>query len=128
MNPNAFFIIVSFVVVMGVFIITLIKLLGKKKQQEFAEEIIVDYETVMLLLDSKYSTPKDLQKAIDYFFNNYRNWNLSKSQKKNFLFTLCVHVNANSKLILQTQKRLTKLNPQMKNDFEKIVKKAIDMR
>ncbi|PAF48901.1 hypothetical protein BKH41_04545 [Helicobacter sp. 12S02232-10] len=129
MDPNAFFIIVSFVIVFGVFFITLLKLLNKKKQKiALNDDKIIDYNTVMLLLDSRYSTYKDLQRAIEYFFNNYEKWDLNKSQKKNFLFALCLHKNANSKIILETQKKLTDLNENMKNDFEKIVKKAIDIR
>ncbi|PAF45126.1 hypothetical protein [Helicobacter sp. 11S02596-1] len=129
MNPNEFFIIVSFVIVFGVFFITLLKLLSKNKQ-EFAlnNEKPIDYNTVMLLLDSRYSTDKELQRAIEYFFSNYEQWDLSKSQKKNFLFAICLHKKADSKIILETQKKLTDLNTNLKNDFEKIVKRAIDIR
>lgn len=128
MNPNAFFIVISFVVVLGVFLIALLSVLKKKQTPTFKNHKIIDFQTVIILLESKYSTIKDLEKASKYFFENYEKWTLSKSQKQNFLFLLCLHENANSKMILQAQEKLSKLNPKMKKDFERIVKKALDLR
>lgn len=128
MNPNAFFIVISFVVVLGVFLITLLTVLNKKQTPVFKNHKIIDFQTVIILLESKYSTIKDLEKASKYFFENYDKWALSKSQKQNFLFLLCLHEKANSKIILQVQEQLSKLNPKMKKDFERIVKKALDLR
>ncbi|MDO7252618.1 hypothetical protein [Helicobacter cappadocius] len=129
MNPNAFFIVISFVVVLGVFLITLLSVLRKKQNPTLkSQKKTIDFQTVMLLLESKYSTIKDIERASRYFFDNYTKWNLNKSQKQNFLFVLCLHQNTTSKMILQAQEQLSKLNPDMKKDFERIVKKAIDLR
>ncbi|PAF54068.1 hypothetical protein BKH42_02320 [Helicobacter sp. 13S00482-2] len=130
MNPNAFFIVISFIVVLSVFFITLLSVLKKKQNlnPKKNQKKIIDFETVMLLLESKYSTIKDIEKASRYFFDNYNKWKLNKSQKQNFLFVLCLHQNTTSKMILQVQEKLSKLNPDMKKDFERIVKKAIDLR
>ncbi|PAF52058.1 hypothetical protein [Helicobacter sp. 13S00477-4] len=129
MNPNAFFIIISFVIVLGIFFVALVLLLNKKKQKfQTVIEDIVSYETVMLLINSKYSTLKDLEKATKFFFDNYQDWHLSKTQKKNFLFSICVHKSVNSKIIINIQNKLTVLNPQLKEEFEKVVKQAIDIR
>ncbi|PAF46836.1 hypothetical protein BKH46_06375 [Helicobacter sp. 12S02634-8] len=127
MNPNAIFIIVSFIIVFGVFFIALIQL-TKKKSKIPPQEEGIDFDTLMILVNSRYSTYQDLRKAIEYFFAYYQDWKLSRAQKRNFLFAACLHKNTNAKLILQTQKRLSELNPDMRDEFEKIVKRAMDIR
>lgn len=129
MNPNAFFIVISFIVVLALLLIVLLKLPNKKNKETIVvDNSIIDFDSVMMLLDSEYSTTEDLQRAKEYFFNYYHKWDLSKMQKKSFLVALCLHPKTNSKLILSAERKLGEKNPKLKKDFEKIVKQALEFR
>lgn len=132
MDTDAFFIISSFVVVVSVFFVALLILSATKSKPNEIQNYVaidkVDYQTVMLMLDSPYATLEEAQKATDYFFRYYHEWELTKLQKRRFLFALCLNSKVNSKLILLTKRKMIALEPKMKKDIEIVVKRAVDLR
>lgn len=133
MEADAFFIISSFVVVVSVFFVALLFFSAAKpktKSRVQDDRIInkVDYQSVMLTLGSSYSTLEEAQNITDVFFKHYREWGLTKSQKKGFLFALCLNKKVNSKLILRAKRKMIALEPKMKKDIEAVVKRAVDLR
>lgn len=132
MDANAFFIISSFVVVVSVFFVVLLVFSTTKSKpseiQNYVEVDKVDYQTLMFTLDSPYTTLEEAQKATDYFFRYYREWELTKLQKRRFLFALCLNNKVNSELILRTKRKMIALEPKMKKDIEVVVKRAVDLR
>lgn len=133
MGADAFFIISSFVMVVAIFFVALLffSATKPKTKSRVQDDIIidkVDYESVMLTLGSSYSTLEEAQNITDLFFKHYREWELTKSQKKGFLFALCLNKKVNSKLILRAKRKMIALEPKMKKDIEAVVKRAVDLR
>ncbi|PAF51731.1 hypothetical protein BKH43_00375 [Helicobacter sp. 13S00401-1] len=125
------FIIISFVVIVGLFLFALFKFVLVKPNKKALAPKEQDYfgiQNVMVVLDSRTSSASDLQEAIDKFMKHYDELAPSKIQLKNILIALALHKNSNKDIILNTQKKLQELNPDMSSDLEKAVKRGLDAR
>ncbi|PAF45727.1 hypothetical protein [Helicobacter sp. 11S02629-2] len=125
------FIIICFVVVVGLFLFALFKFVlvkPTKKVIPLKEHEYFGLQNVMVVLDSRTSSAADLQEAIDKFMQHYDELAPSKIQLKNILIALALHRNATKDIILGTQKKLQALNPDMTSELERAVKRGLDAR
>lgn len=125
------FIAVSFIVVIGLFVFSLFKFILTKPEKRafsFADDNEFNMETVMLVLSSKTSTLDDLQAVIDKFFDYYESIAPNKLQIKNICIAISLHRSSNKDIILNTQKKLRELNPELEHEIEKAIKKGLDAR
>ncbi|WP_066388425.1 hypothetical protein [Helicobacter himalayensis] len=132
LSPQAFFILVSFFSTILIVLIVLLYLFGPspKKRTQVAEEENSTHtiDTIMAILDNQKSTPQQLQKAVNIFFDEYDSMDLSDYKKKAFFFALVIHKNVSTELILQVDEDLKKLNPNMERELTKTLNRALDAR
>lgn len=133
LSPQAFFILVSFFSTILIMLIVLLYFFGpspKKHTQTAMEEKSTTHtiDSIMAILDNQKSTPQQLQKAVNMFFDEYDSMDLSDYKKKAFLFALVVHKNVSTELILQVDEDLKKLNPDLERDLAKTLNRALDAR
>ncbi|RDU55718.1 hypothetical protein [Helicobacter sp. MIT 01-3238] len=95
---------------------------------DFSYEEVITYETIMVTIESEDSTFIDLQDAVKEMFSYYDVLNLSKTQKRLFLFALSKHPNVKSPLVLSALNEMSKRNPDMAKDLDLSVRRGLDRR
>lgn len=132
LSPQAFFILVSFFSTILITLIVLLYLFGpspkKHTQIKMEEKSVATIASIMAILDNQKSTPEQLQKAVNMFFDEYDSMDLSDYKKKAFFFALVVHKNVSTELILQVDEDLKKLNPDLERELSKTLNRALDAR
>lgn len=130
LSPDSVFILVSIFCVALFVLLVALWLFGPapKKVELKEQEQKVSIEEIMKILDSPKSNILKLTKAVDMFFEHYDELDLSDYRKKNFLFTITVHRNTSTELIIHTEERLRELNPDLERDLNKTLNRALDAR
>lgn len=120
MNSGATFILYCF---LGGILLTISIYLYFKPTKEVDEETeeILDCDKIFKKLKSSQCTRDDLYYYTDYFFKNYQTLKPNIKQNKDLLKIICLHKHTNAKIILKTQESLSNLNPNIKNQLNKIV-------
>lgn len=98
----------------------------KEKPKETKQTI--DFEIIMITLESRDSSDTDLRVAINEFFANYDSMELNNAQKKTLIFALSQHPKAKSDLILSTLNRLIALNEDLQSDLDKAMQRGLNRR
>lgn len=121
MTPELFFILFCFGGVILLALITFITLRQPKQNAKEIKNLVTSPEIIISAIKSPYSTQEDLQQNINLFFKNYHLMKPTSIQKTDFLKAVCLHQHTNAQIILKAQTNLTRLEPNMKNQFNKIV-------
>ena len=92
-----------------------------KKELDANTQAVVTFEGMCALIYSKHTSTAQLSDAVDTIIGRY-------SEVKDFrvyaslLEAVCMHPNADSKVILRFQKALITANPKLKGQIEKALK------
>ncbi|TLD81693.1 hypothetical protein LS68_001290 [Helicobacter sp. MIT 05-5293] len=131
-SPDSIFMLVSIFCVALFALIVILYLFGPspKKAEDSASKPNqkITIEEIMKVIETPKSDLHKLQKAVDLFFEHYNELELSDYRKRMFLFAVVVHVNTSTELIIETEKRLKELNPELASDLGKTLKRALDAR
>lgn len=131
-SPDSVFMLVSVFCVALFTLIVVLYLFGPspKKAEESTSKSTqkVTIEEIMKILETPKSDLPKLQKAVDSFFEHYDELALSDYRKRMFLFAVIVHINTSTELIVDTDKRLKELNPNLASELEKTLRRGLDAR
>jgi len=105
------------------------KILKEKPTQEIStkKEPREDLESLKKIVKNKETTSKELQSTLDLILKDY-------PQIQDFdiymdiLITICIHPNTTTKIVINFNKKLSKLNPKYKSEISNAVTKGLNAR
>lgn len=132
LSPNSVFMLVSIFCVAIFVLVTILWLFGpapKKAEYSKADESkTISIEEIMKILDNPKTPFTKLTETVDNFFQYYDNLELSDYRKKSFLFAVIVHPHTSTELIIETEKHLKELNPDLVSELTKTLNRGLNAR
>lgn len=130
LTPNSVFILVCIFSVAIFLLISMLYLFGPspKETRTINHQEVTTLEDIMRILDSPKTNNTKLTRAVNLFFENYEKLDLSDYRKKCFLSAIVIHPNTSTELIIHTEERLRKLNPDLERELNKTLNHALDSR
>lgn len=132
LSPNSVFMLVSIFCVAIFVLVTLLWLFGpapKNAEYNKADESkTMSIEEIMKILDNPKTPLVRLTEAVDNFFQYYDNLELSDYRKKSFFFAVIVHPHTSTDLIIETEKHLKELNPDLASELSKTLNRGLNAR